>query len=374
MRKTESPVNDPELIATLRLAFIPGIGPRLRRALLDRFGSAEAALRAAPSQWREVPGVGPAVVSSLEAADQIDVEAEIEQCRANDIGFLLDYHEQYPRLLKEIADPPSVLFQMGQLCAADSIAVAIVGTRHATRYGRRQAERIAAELARAGVTIVSGLARGIDTHAHRGALTAGGRTIAVLGSGLLEIYPRENEELAVAVKDHGALLSEFPPRSLPMKGHFPRRNRLITGLTLGVIVVEAGQRSGALISARLATEQGRDVFAVPGPVDSRTSRGCHELLRDGAILVESADDVFEHLGPLVVPTPREDGQVIRRPSELTLNDQEKTVLNAIDSGPTSIDQIVVTSGLPVHRVLSTISVLEMRRLVHRVSGQLVERV
>jgi len=159
-----------------------------------------------------------------------------------------------------------------------------------------------------------------------------------------------------------------------MKGHFPRRNRLITGLTLGVIVVEAGQRSGALISARLAAEQGRDVFAVPGPVDSRTSRGCHELLRDGAILVESADDVFEHLGPLVAPAPREDGQVIRRPSELTLNDQEKTVLAAIDSGPTSIDQIVATSGLPVHRVLSTISVLEMRRLVHRVSGQLVERV
>jgi DNA processing protein len=367
-------VNDPELIATLRLAFIPGIGPRLRRALLDRFGSAEAALRAAPSQWREVPGVGPQVVGSLEEADGIDIEAEIELCRANDIGFLLDYHQQYPRLLREIADPPSVLFYSGQLSEADSISIAIVGTRHATRYGRRQAERLAGELARAGVTIVSGLARGIDAHAHRGALNAGGRTVAVLGSGLLELYPRENEELAAAVRDHGVLLSEFPPRTPPMRGHFPRRDRLITGLTLGVIVVEAGQRSGALISARLAAEQGRDVFAVPGPVDNRSSRGCHQLLRDGAILVESADDVFEQLGPLVAPAPRDDGQVVRRPSELTLNDQEKTVLAAIDSRPTSIDQIVATSGVPVHRVLSTISVLEMRRLVHRVSGQLVERV
>jgi DNA processing protein len=367
-------VNDPELSATLRLAFIPGIGPRLRRALLDRFGSAQAALRAAPSQWREVPGVGPKVVRALETADQIDVDAEIELCQANNIGLLLDYHLQYPRLLKEIADPPSVLFYRGQLSEADSIAVAIVGTRHATRYGRRQAERLAAELARAGVTIVSGLARGIDAHAHRGAVAAGGRTIAVLGNGLLNLYPRENEELAAAVIDHGVLFSEFPPRSPPMKGHFPRRNRLITGLTLGVVVVEAGRRSGALISARLAAEQGRDVFAVPGPVDSRSSHGCHQLLRDGAILVESADDVFEHLGPLVAPAPRPDGPIVRRPSELTLNEQEKTVLAAIDSGPTAIDQIVATSGLPVHRVLSTISVLEMRRLVHRVSGQLVERV
>jgi DNA processing protein len=367
-------VNDPELIATLRLAFVPGIGPRLRRALLDRFGSARATLCAAPSQWREVPGLGPNVASRLAAAGEIDIEAEIEHCQAHDIGFLVDYQDGYPRLLKEIADPPSVLFHSGQLCPADSIAVAIVGTRHATRYGRRQAERLAGELARAGVTIVSGLARGIDSHAHRGALAAGGRTIAVLGSGLLNLYPRENKELAAAIKDHGAILSEFPPRSPPLKGHFPRRNRLITGLTLGVIIVEAGQRSGALISARLAAEQGRDVFAVPGPVDSRASRGCHQLLRDGAILVETADDVFEHLGPLVAPTTSGDGQVVRRPSELTLNDQEKTVLAAIDGGPTPIDQIVDTSGLPVHRVLATISVLEMRRLVRRVSGQLVERV
>jgi DNA processing protein len=230
-------------------------------------------------------------------------------------------------------------------------------------------------LARAGYAIVSGLARGIDAAAHRGALKAGGRTLAVLGSGVLSIYPPEHESLAAEVIAHGALISESPPRSPPMSGAFPQRNRIVTGLSLGLIVVEAAERSGALISARHAMEQGREVFAVPGRVDSRMSRGCHRLIRDGAKLVETVDDVLEELGPLATPTPAagEPSTPIRHPAELQLNEPEKAVLAAITDEPATIDEVVVASGLPVPNVLSTVSVLEMRRLIRRVGGNRVMR-
>ncbi len=196
----------------------------------------------------------------------------------------------------------------------------------------------------------------------------------VLASGVLNIYPPEHARLAEEVLARGALLSEAPPHAEPLSGAFPQRNRLISGLSLGVIVVEAGDRSGALITARHAMEQGREVFAVPGRVDSRTSRGCHRLIRDGAKLVESADDVLEELGPLVETAPRgDDGREIRHPAELTLNPLEQQVLSAVGTEPTSIDQVVASSGLPVPQVLSTISVLEMRRLVRRLSGTMVAR-
>jgi DNA processing protein len=266
-----------------------------------------------------------------------------------------------------------VIFVRGELRPNDALAVGIVGTRHATPYGLRQAERLASALSRAGLTIISGLARGIDAAAHRGALAAGGRTIAVLASGVLTIYPPEHAKLADEVAVGGALVSESPPGVEPLAGMFPQRNRLISGLSLGVIVVEAAERSGALITARHAMEQGREVFAVPGNVDSRTSRGCHRLLRDGAKLVESADDVLEELGPLVEAAPRDDGQVIHHPAELLLNEPEQQVLAAIAMEATSIDQIVADTGLSVPQVLSTLSVLEMRRLIRRLSGTMVSR-
>jgi DNA processing protein len=251
--------------------------------------------------------------------------------------------------------------------------VAIVGTRHATRYGLQQAERLAGSLARTGFTVVSGLARGIDAAAHRGAIAAGGRTIAVLASGLLEIYPPEHEELAGSVAENGYLLSESPPRMAPLSGAFPQRNRIISGLSLGTIIVEAPDRSGSLITARHAYEQGREVFAVPGQVDSRMSRGCHALIRDGAKLVESIDDVLAELGPLAENIERDDGTFITRPAELVLNEIEQKVLAAIDTMPTSVDGVAVRCDLPIQRVLSTVSVLEMRRLVKRVSGTQVCR-
>ncbi len=267
-----------------------------------------------------------------------------------------------------------MLFVRGTLKPDDALAVGIVGTRHGTQYGLRQAERLSGGLARAGLTIISGLARGIDAAAHRGALAAGGRTIAVLASGVMNIYPPEHDQLAEEiVASGGALVSESPPHGEPLAGMFPQRNRLISGLSLGVIVVEAAERSGALITARHAMEQGREVFAVPGNVDSRTSRGCHQLIRDGARLVESADDVLEELGPLVEAAPRDDGQVIHHPAELLLNELEQQVLSVIAGEATPIDQIVADTGLPVPQVLSTLSVLEMRRLIRRLSGTTVIR-
>ena len=251
--------------------------------------------------------------------------------------------------------------------------MAVVGTRHATHYGLRLAERLATGLTHAGLTVISGLARGIDATAHRATVQAAGRTVAVLGSGVLNVYPPEHAELANAICEEGAVISELAPLQQPMSGTFPQRNRLITGLSLGVLVVEAAERSGALISASHAAEQGREVFAVPGPADSRMSRGCHQLIRDGAKLVETVDDILEELGPLVESLPRPDGDVLRHPAELKLNEQERRVLNAIATQPTEIDQIAVATQLPISRILATISVLEIRHLIRRLSGNYVQR-
>jgi DNA processing protein len=363
--------------AELLLALTPGIGPRLRKALVAHFGSADAVLSAAASDLRAVPGIGQKLSRSIVAARrEIDVEAELRDCHEHHVQILTEPEPAYPQTLRTIPDPPGVLFVRGEIAASDGIAVAIVGTRHATQYGIAQAERLAAALARCGYTIVSGLARGIDAAAHRGAMKASGRTLAVLGSGVLNVYPPEHEQLASDMIAHGALISENPPRSPPLSGAFPQRNRIITGLSLGVIVVEASERSGAMISARHAMEQGREVFALPGRVDSRTSRGCHRLIRDGAKLVETVDDVLEELGPLATPTPMA-GEVnnppIRHPGELQLNAPEKDVLAQIGDDPITIDDVTAACGLPVQNVLSTLSVLEMRRLVRRLGGNRVMR-
>ena len=356
------------------LSLVSGVGPRIRKTLLAHFGSAQAVLAAAPSDLRACTGIGAKISRAIAAAArEIDVESELAMCRERGIAVVIESDDAYPSRLKEIPDPPGVLFVRGAFAPTDGLAVAIVGTRHATQYGLAQAERLAAGLSRAGYTIVSGLARGIDAAAHRGALKAGGRTLAVLGSGVLNVYPPEHVELAGDISLRGAVMSENPPLSPPLAGAFPNRNRIVTGLSLGVIVVEAPERSGAIISATHAHEQGREVFAVPGRVDSRMSRGCHRLIRDGAKLVESVDDVLEELGPLATPAQRADGTQVRHPVELQLNEPEQAVLGAVDDEPTSIDDIAAVSGLPVQNVLSTVSVLEMKRLIRRVSGNRVIR-
>ena len=366
---------DAERHSAVQLAMVPGIGPLMHRNLLEHFGNAAAVLNAPPSELRRIPGIGPQLSRAISTAkEKIDVNAELLRCQQNGIQLTHMSDSEYPRILKEIHDPPSVLFVRGDIQKQDALSVAIVGTRHASQYGKAQAIRLAGSLARAGITIVSGLARGIDVAAHQGALDAGGRTIAVLASGVLNIYPPEHKKVADAISTSGALISESSTLSKPRPGSFPRRNRLITGISLGVIVVEASERSGAILTANHAMEQGREIFAVPGRIDSRVSKGCHQLLRDGAKLVESADDVLEELGPLVEAFPQSNGQSIRSPAELQLNDQERKVLNEISSDATNVEQLVQSTGLPIHRVLSTISVLEMRRLVKRRSGTTVSRI
>ena len=364
-----------ELIDRLRLALVPGVGPRIRRVLLDRFGTARAVLQAAPSELLEIHGVGPKLTSKIAGAcRESDAEREIAICREHGIQILTEAEAAYPKVLREIPDPPGVLFVRGELKPEDALAIGIVGTRHPTQYGLRQAERLAASLARAGLTIISGLARGIDAAAHRGALAAGGRTVAVLGSGVLNIYPPEHQKLAEDVLARGAVLSESPPRAQPLAGTFPQRNRIISGMSLGILVVEAGSHSGALISARHAMEQGREVFAVPGRIDDRTSEGCHRLIRDGARLVERPEDILEELGPLFAAAPCADGQIVHHPAELLLNDLEQKILSAIRGDATSIDEIVAETGYSVPQVLSTMSVLEIRHVIRRLSGSKVARI
>ncbi len=369
----------------LRVALLPGIGPRTRQALLDAFGSSARILAASAGELEQVPGVGRKLSRRIcEEAPRLDVDSLLATCAEQQIEIALPEDPRYPALLREIPDPPGVLFLWGSLLPSDRIALAIVGTRHATHYGTRQAERLSMELTRAGFTVVSGLARGIDAAAHQACLRAGGRTLAVLGGGFLRLYPPEHAELAQQIRRQGCLISETPPRSPPCSGNFPQRNRVITGMSLGVIVIEAGHRSGALISARHALEQGREVFALPGRVDSPVSRGCHELLRDGAKLVESVDDVLEELDALVhcaasarqAGACRPDGpeeETFERLELPTLDAEEQRVWDAIGEGRITIDQVVVTSRMSVQEVLATISRLELRHLVQRTGGAWVER-
>ena len=374
MQQNTTQPSDPQTEAWLRLCLVSGVGPRILTELIARFEAPDAVLAATTTQLQQVDGVGRRLAQAIvDAKEKIDPATELAACHQADIQILTRSADAYPRLLQEIPDPPGILFLQGKLQAADALAIAVVGSRNATRYGLTQAQRIATGLAQAGITVVAGLARGIDAAAHRAALGAGGRTLAIMGGGLLKIYPPEHAELAGEIREHGCLLSEMPPHFVATRHSFPRRNRIISGLTLGTLVVEAAERSGALITARQAMEQNRDVFAIPGPVDSRNAKGCHALLRDGAVLVESVDDILDALGPLVEENQREDGRAIRHPAELQLNSNETSVLQAIGSEPTLIDQIVQQTKLPTQRVLSTLSVLEVRKLISRLPGGFVAR-
>jgi len=371
------------LLDHVRLACLPGVGSVRRKELLDHFGSPQAIFAASGAELAKVPTFGPKLAASiLGLAESGEAEETIALCQQRGVTLLPAGTAAYPRLLAQIDDPPGLLFLRGNLEPCDALAVAIVGARHATAYGRRVAFQLAGGLARAGYTVISGLARGIDAAAHRGALDAGGRTLAVLGSGVLSIYPPEHAELAVDITARGGVLSELHPLATPSAGAFPSRNRIVSGLALGTLVVEAADRSGALITARLAGEQGREVFAVPGPIDSRVSRGCHRLIRDGAKLVESVDDILEEFGPLFEPTVAADGREVRSPAELNLGAVEQTVLGVLDKAiaeagggrlELDIDELVVGCDLAVSQVLAAIGVLEMRRIVRRLPGNRIAR-
>jgi DNA processing protein len=360
---------DPNLLAALRLSLVDGVGPRIRQSLLARFATPQAVFDAPQTALLEVDGVGPKIAAAILAAGHSEhAEEEWARCRDLGIDLVLCDDPAYPAALSRICDPPGVLFCRGKLEPRDELAVAIVGSRRCTVYGRQQAERLAGALSRAGLTIVSGLARGIDAAAHRGALEGGGRTIAVLGTGLASIYPAEHADLAAAVAAHGAVLAEVPLDTAPLPGLFPQRNRIISGLSMGVVVIEASRKSGALHTVRHATEQGREVFAVPGRIDSLASEGCHDIIRDGATLVRHADDILEGLGPLAAPVRAGADQSVHTARELLLDDQERRILNLVPIDAVHVDEILREAGIEASRALATLTVLEMRRLVRRLPG------
>jgi len=379
---TATAQGDEQLVDALKLSLVRGIGPRLSQVLLERFGSPAAVLAAPPDLLRDVPGVGPKVATALfEARRSDEADLVLSRCRQRGVRLLAPHLDDYPRMLREIPDPPAILYANGTLEQRDALGIGIVGSRRCTAYGRKIAQKLAGGLARAGMTVVSGLALGIDSAAHRGALEAGGRTIAVLATGVDTIYPPEHEELAYEVAQQGAVISESPLGQKPLAGLFPQRNRIISGLSLGVIVIEASRSSGSLHTARHAMEQGREVFAVPGRIDSPHNEGCHALIRDGAKLITSVDDILEELGPLtepvsLSPTPKSHHETaepppteeVHSPRELTLSDQERKVLNLVPKEPIHIDQILRESDLEHSRILSTLTVLEMKRMVRRYPG------
>ncbi len=360
---------DPHLLAALRLSLVDGVGPRIRQSLLARFGTSQNVFDAPSAELMEIDGVGPKIAAAVVAAGHSrQAEQELARCRDLGIELVLRDDPAYPPALARICDPPGVLYCRGKLESRDELAVAIVGSRRCTVYGRQQAERLAGALARAGLTIVSGLARGIDAAAHRGALEAGGRTIAVLGTGLANIYPPEHGELAGAVAQHGAVVAEVSLETAPLPGLFPQRNRIIAGLSLAVVVIEASRNSGALHTVRHALEQGREVFAVPGRIDSLASEGCHDIIRDGAVLVRHADDILQGLGPLAAPVSAGVDGTIHTARELLLDDQERRILNLVPIDPVPVDQILRDAGIEPSRALATLTVLEMRRLIRRLPG------
>lgn len=339
----------------------PGIGPVRLRRLLEHFGNPERAWTASPAELRAA-GLDETCVANLVATRaRVSLPDELARIRKLGVTLLTWEHPSYPERLRHIYAPPPLLYARGTLLPNEP-AVAIVGTRQATPYGREVARRLAQELARNGVTVVSGLALGIDTEAHQGALAGGGRTIAVLACGVEQPYPLRNRELAARIIDHGALVSDYPPGTAPEPRNFPPRNRIISGLSLGVVVVEAGARSGALITCDFAAEQGRDVLAVPGSILSPASRGCHDLLAQGARLVRGVEDVLDELHLAQAAAHEEARRIV-------LEDLvEATVLESLGPEPLHADEIGRTCGLPAATLASTLTILELKGLVRHVGG------
>ena len=360
-------MNNTEALIALNL--LPKLGPVRVRQLRDVFGEPAAILRANRSDFERVPGLPRSVTDALSNwENEVDLSEELRLIRESNAQVLTAEDSLYPRLLAEIHDPPLVLYVRGQLQTADQHAIGVVGSRRTTHYGLDSAKKLSYQIAYSGLTVVSGLARGIDTAAHQGALAAKGRTIAVLGTGLLHLYPAENRALAEKIIESGALVSEFPMSTTPDKQTFPMRNRIISGWGFGLLVVEAGSNSGALISANQALDQGRTIYAVPGQIDRPTSLGTNRLIQQGAKLVISVDDILEDLQTIFPRTPELKPS---RPPEL--EGDALTVYTAIGSDETGIDVIINRSGLAAGTVNGILLQLELKRLVKQLPGKLFVR-
>lgn len=357
--------------AYILLNMTEGLGPVRVRALCDAFGTPDAVLGASEEELLRIHRIGPKVIASIFNTRDTKSAAD-EEDRAAALGArlvtLLD--AEYPAPLKEIYDPPLCLYVRGELTGKDAQAVAIVGTRRATYYGTTQADRLAFQLAKAGFTVVSGLARGIDTAAHQGALKGGGRTIAVLGGALDCLYPPENQGLAEQIEGAGAVISEFPLGRSPDRTTFPFRNRIISGLSKGVLVVESDMRGGGMQTASLALEQGRSVMAVPGRVDQSGSHGPHNLIKNGARLVEDIDDILREFEFLFPPAARAEvvqGMDPRRNMELSA--AERKIIRALWEEELDVDSLIRKTGLPASQIHVLALQMEMRRLVKMLPGR-----
>ena len=362
--------------AFIALNLIEGVGSVRARSLLEHFGDAPAILSASASQLLRVRNIGEDTAANIANWEKnADLAAELKRIADYGCHVLIQSDEQYPAALREIYDPPLVLYVKGELTAKDKNSVALVGSRMTTHYGLETARKLAYQLAYVGVTIVSGGARGIDTAAHQGAMSAKGRTVAVLGTGLNLVFPPENAELFERIAANGAVMTQFPFNRPADKQSFPIRNRIVAGMTLGTVVVEANLTSGALITANFANEYGRQIFAVPGRIDSPRSKGCHELIKKGAKLCEGAEDIlseFEYLFP-ASNRPAAVSETGVLPA-LELSSNEQKVYDAITTGDEStIDEVIRASGLPSSMVSATLLGLEMKRLVKQLPGKLFVR-
>jgi len=361
--------------ALIALNLIEHVGPVRARSLLEHFGEAPKILTASKSALLRVRNIGEETAEAIVHWEQsIDLAGESERLAESGCRVLIQSDEEYPELLRQIYDPPIVLYVKGALTAKDKNAVAMVGSRMTTHYGLEAARKLAYQLAYVGVTVVSGGARGIDTASHQGALAAKGRTVVVLGTGINVVFPPENRELFERAAANGAVVTQFPFNRNGDRQSFAIRNRIIAGLTLGTVVVEAELNSGALITANFATEYGRQVFAVPGRVDSPRSKGCHDLIKKGAKLCESAEDVlseFEYLfpGSNRPPSPGETGVL----PALELSENEQRVYDSLSHEESAIDEVIRRSGLPSSAVSVALLGLEMKRAVKQLPGKLFVR-
>lgn len=374
----------------LQLSLTSGIGPITTRRIVDAAGGAEPACSADVALLNTVDGIGPAKSRSIASAlreSAAEVDRELERAASRGFSLICPDDDSYPPLLRSIPDPPTVLYVRGRFEPRDLNAIAIVGSRRCSIYGREQAERFGALLAGAGFTVVSGGARGVDSCAHRGAAShPQGRTIAVLGCGLDVTYPPENGGLFELIAEHGAVVSELPLGTPPNKENFPRRNRIVSGISRGVLVVEADERSGALITARQACDDhGRPVFALPGRVDNALSAGPHQLIRDGAVLTTKLDDVIDGLGPwpqdVVQPSlfEAEAGPASAAPPPPAapplegVSDRQKSILTHLGADPANVDWLIEQTALPAHVVLQELTFLTLKGHVRRIDGQTFTR-
>lgn len=345
---------------------LPGSAKRIRE-LVKKFGSPGAAWRVGSKDLEALGGFAPNVVEELiQRRKAVDPFAELEKLQKAGIKYIISDENTYPEQLKNIFDPPPGLFMRGNMIPGDNVAVAMVGSRKPTPYGIAVAEKLAAEMGRAGITVVSGLARGIDTAAHRGALKVGGRTVAVLGCGVDVVYPRENKRIQEQIVDAGAVVSEFPPGARPEAWHFPVRNRIISGLSRCVVVVEAAEKSGALITTDFALEQGRDVLAVPGNISNPLSRGPNRLIKQGARLVEGPQDILDEMGVTSLFGGGDAPNVLEPPQ---INDHERFILNLLSQEPVALDSIIEKVGLASQQVLAALMFLEVKGLVRQHPGK-----